>query len=171
MMNLRSLNPGWRIYGWLAVVLLASGCIIIEQPGSSSPTVASVETVVLRLGVALTPQELETFQAVITTLDKAHPEWEIVLEAAPQQGAAEKINTQLAANELPDVLRVAGLQAQQWIRQEAFLDLTPFVEGSGFDLDLDSDPKWSVRTYTCQTVRMTIRAEIEVMDESNHDIM
>lgn len=26
---------------------------------------------------------------------------------------------------------------------------------------LDSDPKWSVRTYTCQTVRMTIRAEIE----------
>jgi hypothetical protein len=26
---------------------------------------------------------------------------------------------------------------------------------------LDSDPKESVRTDTCQTVRMTIRAEIE----------
>jgi hypothetical protein len=26
---------------------------------------------------------------------------------------------------------------------------------------LDSDPKWSVRTDTCQTVRMTIRAGIE----------
>jgi len=27
---------------------------------------------------------------------------------------------------------------------------------------LDSDPKLSVRTNTCQTVRMTIRAEIEI---------
>ncbi|HXW01595.1 MAG TPA: extracellular solute-binding protein, partial [Anaerolineae bacterium] len=135
MMNLRSLNPGWRIYGWLAVVLLASACVIVERPGPSSLPVEPVETVTLRLGVALTPQELETFQAAITTLDKAHPEWEIVLETIPQQGAAEKINTQLAANELPDVLRVAGLQAQQWIRQEAFLDLTPFAEESGLDLD------------------------------------
>jgi len=30
---------------------------------------------------------------------------------------------------------------------------------------LDIDPKWSGRTYTCQTVRMTIRAEIEVFEE------
>lgn len=29
---------------------------------------------------------------------------------------------------------------------------------------LDSDPKWSVRTDTCQTVRMTIRAEIEARE-------
>jgi hypothetical protein len=28
-------------------------------------------------------------------------------------------------------------------------------------VQLDRDPMWSVRTYTCQTVRMTIRAEME----------
>jgi len=31
---------------------------------------------------------------------------------------------------------------------------------------LDSDPKWSVRTDTCQTVRMTIRAEIEAVEHT-----
>ena len=28
-------------------------------------------------------------------------------------------------------------------------------------VQLDRDPMWSVRTYTCQTVRMTIRAEMK----------
>jgi hypothetical protein len=31
-------------------------------------------------------------------------------------------------------------------------------------VQLDSDPMWSVRTYTCQTVRMTIRAGIKALN-------
>lgn len=29
-------------------------------------------------------------------------------------------------------------------------------------VQLDRDPMWSVRTYTCQTVRMTIRAGMKI---------
>jgi multiple sugar transport system substrate-binding protein len=95
----------------------------------------SKEPVTLRLGVGLTPQELEAFQSAIQALGEEHPEWEIVLEATPQSGVIEKMNTQLAANNLPDVVRVQGLFAQQWIRQNAFLDLTERIEKSDIDLD------------------------------------
>ncbi|MFW9894099.1 MAG: ABC transporter substrate-binding protein, partial [Candidatus Thorarchaeota archaeon] len=95
----------------------------------------STEPVTLRLGVSLTPQELATFQTAIEALDEAHSEWNIVLETTPQSGVIEKINTQLAGNDLPDVVRVQGLFAQQWIRQDAFLDLTERIENSRLDLN------------------------------------
>lgn len=89
----------------------------------------------LRLGVSLTPQELASFQPALQALDEAHPEWTIVLETTPQSGFVEKINTQLAGNALPDVVRVQGLFAQQWIRQDAFLELGDRIEASGVNLD------------------------------------
>ena len=112
---------------WLAIVLsllLSAACTPGEQ----------AEPVTLRLEVSLTPQELETFQPAIEALDEAHPEWEIVLETTPQSGVVEKINTQLAGNSLPDVVRVQGLFAQQWIRQNAFLDLADRLDDQ---MDLD----------------------------------
>lgn len=88
----------------------------------------------LRLLVSLTPQELETFQPALEAVDAAHPEWVISLELAPQESAGEKISTLLAAGSLPDVVRVQGLMAGQWIRNGAFLDLTPLIEESGLKL-------------------------------------
>lgn len=98
----------------------------IETP--SEPTVeTAAEPVTLRLAVSLTPQELETFQPALTAVDEAHPEFDINLEVIPQQSVVEKINTQLAAGDMPDVFRAQGLQVQQWIRQDAFLDLTALI--------------------------------------------
>lgn len=115
------------LYVWLLVWLAL-------LPVACGPT-KQAEPVTLRLGVSLTPQELATFQPAIEALDEAHPEWEIVLETTPQSGVVEKINTQLAGNDLPDVVRVQGLFAQQWIRQDAFVDLTGRIEESKVDLD------------------------------------
>jgi multiple sugar transport system substrate-binding protein len=109
----------------VAVVLLSAAC---GPSGSDEP-------VTLRLEVSLTPQELATFQPALQALDEAHPEWSIVLETTPQSGLVEKINTQLAGNDLPDVVRSPGLFVQQWIRQEAFLDLTDRVDRDRLDLD------------------------------------
>ena len=95
----------------------------------------TVQPVRLRLEVSLTPQELASFQPAIEALDQAHPEWEIVLETTPQSGVQEKISTQLAGNDLPDVVRVQGLMVQQWVRQNAFLDLSSRIEQSELDLD------------------------------------
>ncbi len=110
------------------------------------------QAVTLRLSVSLTPQELSTFEPAIEALDAAHPEWRIVLEAVPQAGVVEKINAQLAADDLPDVVRVQGLFAQQWIRQNAFVDLTGRIEKSELDLnDFFSGPleqfRWQDRLW------------------------
>lgn len=125
----------------LLVLVLVSGCVG-----------AKPKTATIRLGVSLTPQELATFQSAIAALDAAHPEWEIILEPAPQSGVIEKTNAQLAANELPDVIRVQGLMAQQWIRKNAFLDLSERIKKSGLDLtDFYSGPqeqfRWQSRTW------------------------
>ena len=112
-----------------ALIFLLVACAPIQ----SSPAGADAP-VQLRLAVSLTPQELATFQAAVDALDAAHDEWEIVLEVILQQSVAEKINTQLAANDLPDVVRSQGLLVQQWLRQGAFLDLTPLIAESKLDL-------------------------------------
>jgi multiple sugar transport system substrate-binding protein len=68
-------------------------------------------------------------------IDDAHPEWNIVLENVPQSGIVEKINAQLTANELPDIVRLTGLFSHQWIRKNAFIDLTNYIQGSNVDLN------------------------------------
>jgi multiple sugar transport system substrate-binding protein len=85
------------------------------------------EPVSLRLQVSLTPEELASFEPAIEMLDDAHPEWAIVLETVPQGSEVERVTSQLAGDDLPDVLRVQGLNVQQWIRREAFLDLSARV--------------------------------------------
>ncbi|MGD8625548.1 MAG: extracellular solute-binding protein [Anaerolineae bacterium] len=111
-------------------MLLATILVLSVACGSSG----SDEPVTLRLEVSLTPQELATFEPAIQALDEAHPEWVIVLETTPQSGLVEKINTQLAGDDLPDVVRSPGLFVQQWIRQEAFLDLSDRIEEDRLDL-------------------------------------
>ena len=130
-----------------ALIFLLVACVPIQ----SSPAGADAP-VQLRLAVSLTPQELASFQAAVDVLDAAHDEWEIVLEVIPQQSVAEKINTQLAANDLPDVVRSQGLLVQQWLRQGAFLDLTPLIAESKLDLtDFYAGPlaqfQWQEQTW------------------------
>ncbi|GAB4494846.1 MAG: sugar ABC transporter substrate-binding protein [Anaerolineales bacterium] len=96
---------------------------------------AAPEKITLRLQVALTPEELASFEPALATVRGNHPNWDIQLEAVPQGAFNEKITTQLAANDLPDVLRVPGLAVQQWIRQGAFLNLTPLIAESELPLD------------------------------------
>jgi multiple sugar transport system substrate-binding protein len=116
-----------RLFLFFPLVLFLFLLTACSSGSDSSP-------VVLRLGVSLTPQELASFQPAVETLDQMHPEWQLELENTPQSGALEKINTELAGGTLPDVVRLQGLSAQQWIRQNAFLDLSAFLERSGLDL-------------------------------------
>ena len=116
----------------LSAWLLASMVIaLVTACGQDTPS----KPVELRLEVSLTPQELATFQEALETVDHAHPEWTVILETTPQSGFVEKVNAQLAGGSLPDVVRVQGLFAQQWIRQNAFLELTDLIESSGLKLD------------------------------------
>jgi multiple sugar transport system substrate-binding protein len=105
--------------------------------GEATPTSGGGddEEVTLRLGVSMTPQELEDFERGLDVIREAHPNWTIELEQTPQDGITAKINSQIAAEDLPDVQQVQGLFAQPWIRQGAFLDLTEFAAGQEFAVD------------------------------------
>jgi multiple sugar transport system substrate-binding protein len=106
------------LVGLLAAALAASAC---------EGLTASRAPVSLRLQVSLTPEELVSFEPALEAVDADHPEFEVVLETVPQGSEVEKVTSQLTGD-LPDVLRVQGLNVQQWIRRAAFLDLTARVD-------------------------------------------
>jgi multiple sugar transport system substrate-binding protein len=105
--------------------------------GASSPAAGSGddEEVTLRLGVSMTPAELESFEDGLDAIRAKHPNWTIELEQTPQEGIIERMNTQIAGDDLPDVVMVQGLMAQQWIRQDVFIDLADLAGGAEFNVD------------------------------------
>ncbi len=105
-----------------------------EEPAETATT-SDGEAITLRLGVSMTPNELEDFKGGLEMIEEAHPNWTIELEQTPQDGIVEKINTQIASDTLPDVQMVQGLFAQPWIRQEVFLDLTERSGSAEFAVD------------------------------------
>ena len=94
----RSLRPA----GALALV-----AVIVGACSGTSPSTGPVS---LRLQVSMTPEELASFQPAIQAVDAAHPEFTVQLENVPQDSETQKITTEVAADDLPDVLRVTGLQ-------------------------------------------------------------
>ncbi len=107
------------------------GVVIAAVLAGCSAGTPSAAPVTLRLQVGLTPEELATFQPAITALDAAHPEWVIALENVPQASEVEKVTSQLAADDMPDLLRLQGSNVQQWIRRDAFVDLDRKHQGCG----------------------------------------
>ena len=134
----------------IGLALVSGAACSVGSPSAGSGS--SVAPVTLRLQVGLTPEELASFGPAIEDLDARHPEWTIVLETVPQQSEGERVTTQLAADDLPDVLRVQGANVQQWIRREAFLDLSDRIAGSALDMaDFYPGPleqfRWRDRTW------------------------
>ncbi|MEZ4521077.1 MAG: sugar ABC transporter substrate-binding protein [Thermomicrobiales bacterium] len=106
-----------------------------EAAEDTSTAAENAEAVSLRLGVSLTPAELEEFEQGLDAIRERHPNWDIQLEQTPQDGIVEKINTQIASDELPDVVQVQGLFAQPWIRQGAFASLEEMSSDPEFNVD------------------------------------
>ncbi len=106
-------NPSRHVDRRLAIVV---GVVIATVLSGCSAGTPSAAPVTLRLQVGLTPEELATYQPAITALDAAHPEWVIALENVPQASEVEKVTSQLAADDLPDLLRLQGANVQHWIR-------------------------------------------------------
>lgn len=129
----------------LIVVLLLSivGCtaatptpaaVPTTEGSAAQPTAASAEPVTLRVAVTLNAEALQDFEKGIAAIEAAHPEWNIEVEAIPQEGRLEKITAEIASQTLPDLLLTDGSSVQQWIRQGAFADLTKYIANDSLDL-------------------------------------
>lgn len=152
-MNLHRRMLFYRLVRLILLLFLLSACVSVAQPATSDADAQhnapdnGDALAKLRLAIALTPQELADFQPAVAALDEAHPEWTIELEIIPQQSVTEKLNAQLAGNDLPDLIRIQGLLVQQWIRRGAFLDLTPLIENDAA-LDLSDFYPGPLDQYT-----------------------
>jgi multiple sugar transport system substrate-binding protein len=100
------------------------------ETGGAEP----VERVELNIAVTMNAQAMENFERGLEAIRAAHPEWTINVELVPQEGRIERITTAIASQTLPDLVLVDGLTIQQWIRQGAFADLSPFVSEDGLDM-------------------------------------
>jgi multiple sugar transport system substrate-binding protein len=114
--------------------LLPFACALVVLFIGGACAAPAPAAVALRLQVSLTADELNTFEPALEALDAAHPEFTVSLEQVPQANEAERINTQLAGDDMPDVLRVQGLNVQQWIRRDAFLAIDERISTTGLDL-------------------------------------
>jgi multiple sugar transport system substrate-binding protein len=109
---------------FLAMALVAPAALLAAcAPAGGEVPPAATQPVSLRLGVQMTPQELQTFRPAVERLAAARG-WTIAIEETPQAAFTERLNAQVVAGTLPDVQHVQGLFAQQFIRQNAFLDLS-----------------------------------------------
>lgn len=87
----------------------------------------------LRIGISMTPQELQTFLPLLDAIDQAHPEWILVLEQTPQSSQVEKLNANAAAGTLPDIQELVG--ASDLIIRDVFVPMEEYIEEVGLDLD------------------------------------
>jgi multiple sugar transport system substrate-binding protein len=115
----------------------------VATEGSTTAPVATedpalepaVEIVTLKIAVTLNAQALQDFEKGVEAIRASRPDWNIEVEAIPQEGRIERITTAIASQTLPDLLLTDGLSVQQYIRQGAFADLSAFVSQDGLNLD------------------------------------
>src|SRR5215211_5839963 len=110
-----------------------------EAPATSEATEApatSGDKVQLRwfvgLGTGTEPAQLPAQQKAVDDFNASQDNIELVLEVVPYDAARDTLATQIAAGAGPDIVGPVG-----WGGSNAFfgqwLDLTPYIESSGFD--------------------------------------
>ncbi len=105
----------------------------VEPMKEELPPPSEENPIELRIGISMTPQELQSFMPLLEAIDQAHPEWILVLEQTPQSSQVEKLNANAAAGTLPDVQELVG--ASDLILREVFLPLDEMAAEAGVNLD------------------------------------
>ena len=84
---------------------------------------------------AATPTEQEIVLKLVEEFNRQNPDILVRHEILPQQGYASVLLTSFAAGNAPDVFWVASSEARSYAARSVLLDLTPFIEKDGVDLN------------------------------------
>jgi multiple sugar transport system substrate-binding protein len=131
----------------LAVVLAACGVSTTPQggTGSTAPTSAPAveapagETITIRWrtrpGDAAEQQVYEELNALVNE-QLAAQGIQAVYDPAPNQGYFEKLKTELAAGNAPDIFWIGGVELADFVNTGEILDLKPLIDAdSSFDIN------------------------------------
>ena len=104
----------------------------VTEAGSDSddPTEepAPADQVTIRLGTWETGNGLDIKQQIADDFMELHPHIEVIIESVPD-GFGERLLTQLAANDAPDLFQIGDGDIARFQGRGAFADLMPFING------------------------------------------
>lgn len=112
-----------------------------EAPAAEEPSEG--EAVEIRwfigLGAGGNPEEIEREEAFVEKFNaKYGDKYKLVMDVVPNETAYDVLKTQIAAGDVPDIVGPVGIRGLASF-EGAWLDLSPFIESSGYDLS-DFDP-------------------------------
>jgi multiple sugar transport system substrate-binding protein len=137
-----------HLYILTALIVLASLVLAACQPAATEDPGTGDQPVVtdapadsggktqirwfVGLGTGTQPDQIAIQEEVVADFNASQDEIELVLEVVPFDAAKDTLSTQIAAGAAPDIIGPVG-----WGGSNAFfgqwLDLTPYIEESGFD--------------------------------------
>jgi len=91
--------------------------------------VADLEPVEIRIGTWDSGQGLEMKEQIAASFMAQHPHITVIIESVPD-GFGERLLTQLAANDAPDLFQIGDGDVAMFQSRGAFADLTPFINGA-----------------------------------------
>ncbi|MFF2529979.1 ABC transporter substrate-binding protein [Brevibacillus sp. NPDC058079] len=129
----------------LAAALLISGC-------SSQSSTQQGDKVELYMGYSSDPPTKKKMEEIIAKFEQSHPHIKIKTMTAPYDDFYQKLTTQIAAGNAPDLWQSDGTKVFGYAQRGAILDITDYVtkeinkeELNGLEFNKDSDGKyWGV---------------------------
>jgi multiple sugar transport system substrate-binding protein len=107
-----------------------------EAPATEAPAGDKVQIRwFVGLGTGTNPEQVAVQEEVVADFNASQDEIELVLEIVPYESARDTLSTQIASGAGPDIVGPVGWGGSndfygQW------LDITPYIESSGFDLSV-----------------------------------
>lgn len=125
----------------VAMLLIIASLILAACGGVAAPAEqpAAGDKVQIRwfvgLGTGTDPQQLPGQEKAVAEFNASQDRIELILEVVPYEAAKDTLATQIASGNGPDIIGPVG-----WSGSAAFygqwLDLTPYIDESGFDLSV-----------------------------------
>jgi multiple sugar transport system substrate-binding protein len=111
-----------------------------EEPVvTEAPAEEPAEKVQIRwfvgLGTGTDASQVELEEAVVAAFNESQENIELVLEIVPYDSARDTLSTQIASGAGPDIIGPVGVGGSNAFYGQ-WLDLTPYIEESGFDLSV-----------------------------------
>ncbi len=107
----------------LLALVLNTGCVFKKESNT------------IHLAQFLTdPVLIEKLHQVVTDIEKRHPGLQVEIDNIPYNEYQQKVTTQLAGGDAPDVIYVEVNNFVDLYLRDVFEDLTPYVQKDGVDL-------------------------------------
>jgi len=88
----------------------------------------------LRLSFWFHAEDLPYWQKGIDRFKASHPEVDIQIESTPFGDYWQKLQTQVAAGTVPDIIGMVSMYAPQYIKQGVLMNLSPYIKQENFDI-------------------------------------